>query len=76
MFALLFLLTTACGAYASYWLSLNLIEPLLAQQGKYLDRPKIIAITIIGTLIYVVNFFLWIVIVALIYLYRYFKRDH
>jgi hypothetical protein len=74
MRAVLTLISIACGAYSSYWVTMRLISPLCAQYFKPLDRARQIIITVAGTIIFVFNFFLWLFILAGIYLYGYKKN--
>lgn len=69
----LLLLTIACGVYSSYWVTIRLITPLCEEFLKPIDRPKQLLITAAGTLIFVFNFFLWLLLLAGIYLFRYKK---
>jgi len=73
MKAALFLLSLACGIYSSYWVTMSLISPLYAQYFRPLDRSRQLLITAAGTIIFVFNFFLWLLLLAGIYLFRYKK---
>jgi hypothetical protein len=74
MRAVLTLISIACGAYSSYWVTMRLISPLCAQYFQPLDRTRQIILTVAGTIIFVFNLFLWLFILVGIYLYGYKKN--
>lgn len=74
MRSLIYLLTIACGAYSSYWLTIRILVPLFAQHGKFLNKTHIVLITFTCTLIFVVSLLSWLILVVGLYAYNYFKN--
>ena len=73
-FAIFFILV-GLGAYVTHWVIQRVLEPVMEVYYKPLDKAKRIALTVIGTLIFIFNIFFWIVIIAGIFVFAYLKRN-
>lgn len=73
-FAIFFILI-ALGAYVTHWVIQRVLAPVMEVYYKPLDKVKRIALTVIGTVLFIVNIFFWIVIIAGIFVFAYLKRN-
>lgn len=73
-FAIFFVLV-GLGAYVTHWVIQRVLGPIMEVYYKPLDKAKRIALTVIGTLIFIFNIFFWIVIIAGIFVFAYLKRN-
>ena len=74
MRSLIYLLTIACVAYSSYWLTIRTLVPLFAQRGKYLNKTQITLLTTACILIFMMNQIVWLILILGLYAHTYLKN--